>query len=183
MTEQEANYFKQKGTYNDIILTTNLTMVYSYIMYFALIECIEQLGSNYKFSLKYNLNKVLNILDKINVSNIDKFTNSKNEAGQMCIDISNDIENSIYFDDKYFYILLVCNEFLLTNIHKYLPEVHSIFESEIEYMNKLLKSTKIIDIDNGRFNVVSNIIKNIINKVKYKEDNEYGLIILYDNDK
>ena len=53
MTAEQEKDFKKRGIYNDIILMTNLTMIYCYIMFFALEEVVNIFGKRYRQSTKY----------------------------------------------------------------------------------------------------------------------------------
>ena len=48
MTFEQEKDFKKRDIYNDIILMTNLTMIYCYIMFFALEEVVNIFGKRYR---------------------------------------------------------------------------------------------------------------------------------------
>ena len=86
MTTEQEKDFKKRGIYNDVILMTNLTMIYCYIMFFALEEVVNIFGKLYRHSTKYYYNIVREVLDRINCDNINCFKTSQQDAGQMVLD-------------------------------------------------------------------------------------------------
>ena len=99
MTTEQEKDFKKRGIYNDIILMTNLTMIYCYIMFFALEEVVNIFGKRYRHSTKYYYNIVREVLDRINCDNINCFKTSQQDAGQMVLDVVKEIEDRLVFDD------------------------------------------------------------------------------------
>lgn len=95
MTAEQEKDFKKRGIYNDIILMTNLTMIYCYIMFFALEEVVNIFGKRYRHSTKYYYNIVREILDRINCDNINCFKTSQQDAGQMVLDVVKEIEDRL----------------------------------------------------------------------------------------
>lgn len=89
---------------------TNLTMIYCYIMFFALEEVVNIFGKLYRHSTKYYYNIVREVLDRINCDNINCFKTSQQDAGQMVLDVVKEIEDRLAFDDKQLYILFVINQ-------------------------------------------------------------------------
>lgn len=138
MTTEQEKDFKKRGIYNDIILMTNLTMIYCYIMFFALEEIVNIFGKRYRHSTKYYYNIVREVLDRINCDNINCFKTSQQDAGQMVLDVVKEIEDRLAFDDKQLYILFVINQKAYDNIHRFEPEVTSIFKKQIEYIYRKL---------------------------------------------
>lgn len=138
MTAEQEKDFKKRGIYNDIILMTNLTMIYCYIMFFALEEVVNIFGKRYRHSTKYYYNIVREVLDRINCDNINCFKTSQQDAGQMVLDVVKEIEDRLAFNDKQLYILFVINQKAYDNIHRFEPEVTSIFKKQIEYIYRKL---------------------------------------------
>lgn len=95
MTAEQEKDFKKRGIYNDIILMTNLTMIYCYIMFFALEEVVNIFGKRYRHSTKYYYNIVREVLDRINCDNINCFKTSQQDAGQMVLDVVKEIEDRL----------------------------------------------------------------------------------------
>lgn len=95
MTTEQEKDFKKRGIYNDIILMTNLTMIYCYIMFFALEEVVNIFGKRYRHSTKYYYNIVREVLDRINCDNINCFKTSQQDAGQMVLDVVKEIEDRL----------------------------------------------------------------------------------------
>lgn len=95
MTTEQEKDFKKRGIYNDIILMTNLTMIYCYIMFFALEEVVNIFGKLYRHSTKYYYNIVREVLDRINCDNINCFKTSQQDAGQMVLDVVKEIEDRL----------------------------------------------------------------------------------------
>lgn len=74
---------------------TNLTMIYCYIMFFALEEVVNIFGKRYRHSTKYYYNIVREVLDRINCDNINCFKTSQQDAGQMVLDVVKEIEDRL----------------------------------------------------------------------------------------
>lgn len=89
---------------------TNLTMIYCYIMFFALEEVVNIFDKRYRHSTKYYYNIVREVLDRINCDNINCFKTSQQDAGQMILDVVKEIEDRLAFNDKQLYILFVINQ-------------------------------------------------------------------------
>lgn len=181
MTKEQETEFREQGIYKDIILMTNLTMIYSYVMYFSLQEVITLLGKKYRHSIKYYYNIVLNLLDQINCSNINCFKTSQVDAGQMAIDISNEIENRLNFDDKYLYILFVVNQKMYDNIHRFEPTIQSIFKKQIEYIYKTLLEYNPITLNTNKLSIATIVINQIISYIKIREEDDESLTVIYDS--
>ena len=56
----------------------------------------------------------------------------------MVLDVIKEIEDRLIFDDKQLYILFVINQKAYDNIHRFEPEVTSIFKKQIEYIYRKL---------------------------------------------
>lgn len=183
MTKEQEAEFRKQGIYKDIILMTNLTMIYSYIMYFALQEATVFLGKKYCHAIKYYYNKVLNLLDQINCSNLNCFKTGQSNAGQMCIDISTEIEDRLNFEDKHLYILFVVNQKIYDNIHRFEPTIQSIFKTQIEYIYKTLIEHNPITLDSDKMRITTIVINQIVNRIKAKEKEDGSLAIIYNDAK
>ena len=181
MTAEQEKTFKEKGIYNDIILMTNLTMIYCYIMFFSLEDTITLLGKLYRHSTKYYYNIIREVLDKINCDNINCFKTSQSDAAQMVLDISKEIEDRLNFDDKQLYILFVINQKAFDNIHKFEPEVTSIFKKQIEYIYRKLIDYCPVTLDKNKMAIATIVINQVINKIKAREESDGSLTIIYDD--
>lgn len=114
MTAEQEKDFKKRGIYNDIILMTNLTMIYCYIMFFALEEVVNIFGKRYRHSTKYYYNIVREVLDRINCDNINCFKTSQQDAGQMVLDVVKEIEDRLAFMiNSYISYLLLIKRFTI----------------------------------------------------------------------
>ena len=183
MTAEQEKTFKEKGIYNDIILMTNLTMIYCYIMFFSLEDTITLLGKLYRHSTKYYYNIIREVLDKINCDNINCFKTSQTDAAQMVLDISKEIEDRLAFDDKQLYILFVINQKAYDNIHRFEPEVTSIFKKQIEYIYRKLIDYCPVTLEKDKMAIATIVINQVINKVKAREESNGSLTIIYDDAK
>lgn len=183
MTNEQEKAFKEKGIYNDIILMTNLTMIYCYIMFFSLEDTITLLGKLYRHSTKYYYNIIREVLDKINCDNINCFKTSQSDAAQMVLDISKEIEDRLNFDDKQLYILFVINQKAFDNIHKFEPEVTSIFKKQIEYIYRKLIDYCPVTLDKDKMAIATIVINQVINKIKAREESNGSFTIIYDDAK
>lgn len=183
MTNEQEKAFKEKGIYNDIILMTNLTMIYCYIMFFSLEDTITLLGKLYRHSTKYYYNIIREVLDRINCDNINCFKTSQGDAAQMVLDISKEIEDRLNFDNKQLYILFVINQKAFDNIHKFEPEVTSIFKKQIEYIYRKLIDYCPVTLDKDKMAIATIVINQVINKIKAHEESNGSLTIIYDDAK
>lgn len=183
MTAEQEKTFKEKGIYSDIILMTNLTMIYCYIMFFSLEDTITLLGKLYRHSTKYYYNIIREVLDKINCDNINCFKTSQSDVVQMVLDISKEIEDRLNFDDKQLYILFVINQKAFDNIHKFEPEVTSIFKKQIEYIYRKLIDYCPVTLDKNKMAIATIVINQVINKIKAREESNGSLTIIYDDTK
>lgn len=183
MTAEQEKTFKEKGIYNDIILMTNLTMIYCYIMFFSLEDTITLLGKLYRHSTKYYYNIIREVLDRINCDNINCFKTSQSDAAQMVLDISKEIEDRLNFDDKQLYILFVINQKAFDNIHKFEPEVTSIFKKQIEYIYRKLIDYCPVTLEKDKMAIATIVINQVINKIKAREESDGSLTIIYDDAK
>lgn len=183
MTNEQEKAFKEKGIYNDIILMTNLTMIYCYIMFFSLEDTITLLGKLYRHSTKYYYNIIREVLDRINCDNINCFKTSQGDAAQMVLDISKEIEDRLNFDDKQLYILFVINQKAFDNIHKFEPEVTSIFKKQIEYIYRKLIDYCPVTLDKDKMAIATIVINQVINKIKAREESNGSFTIIYDDAK
>lgn len=183
MTAEQEKTFKEKGIYNDIILMTNLTMIYCYIMFFSLEDTITLLGKLYRHSTKYYYNIIREVLDRINCDNINCFKTSQSDAAQMVLDISKEIEDRLNFDDKQLYILFVINQKAFDNIHKFEPEVTSIFKKQIEYIYHKLIEYCPVEFDKSKMSIATLVINQVISRVKAREESDGSLTIVYDKPK
>ena len=183
MTAEQEKTFKEKGIYNDIILMTNLTMIYCYIMFFSLEDTITLLGNLYRHSTKYYYNIIREVLDRINCDNINCFKTSQSDAAQMVLDISKEIEDRLNFDDKQLYILFVINQKAFDNIHKFEPEVISIFKKQIEYIYRKLIDYCPVEFDKSKMSIATLVINQVISRVKAREESDGSLTIIYDDTK
>lgn len=181
MTEAQEKDFRERGIYDDIILMTNLTMIYCHILLFSLNDAIDILGKLYKHSVKYHWNIVRNILDRINVSSLNYFKYSQIDAAQMILDINKVIEDRLAFKDKSLYITFVINQKLYDNIHKFEPEVVSIFKKDIECIYKKLIDYCPITLDKDKLSIATIVINQIINCVKTRLESDGSLTIIYDD--
>ena len=171
MTTEQEKDFKKRGIYNDIILMTNLTMIYCYIMFFALEEVVNIFGKLYRHSTKYYYNIVREVLDRINCDNINCFKTSQQDAGQMVL------------DDKQLYILFVINQKAYDNIHRFEPEVTSIFKKQIEYIYRKLIDYCPVTLEKDKMAIATIVINQVINKIKAREESDGSLTIIYDDAK
>lgn len=183
MTTEQEKDFKKRGIYNDIILMTNLTMIYCYIMFFALEEVVNIFGKRYRHSTKYYYNIVREVLDRINCDNINCFKTSQQDAGQMVLDVVKEIEDRLVFDDKQLYILFVINQKAYDNIHRFEPEVTSIFKKQIEYIYRKLIDYCPVTLDKDKMAIATIVINQVINKIKAREESNGSLTIIYDDTK
>lgn len=183
MTTEQEKDFKKRGIYNDIILMTNLTMIYCYIMFFALEEIVNIFGKRYRHSTKYYYNIVREVLDRINCDNINCFKTSQQDAGQMVLDVVKEIEDRLAFDDKQLYILFVINQKAYDNIHRFEPEVTSIFKKQIEYIYRKLIDYCPVTLEKDKMAIATIVINQVINKIKAREESDGSLTIIYDDAK
>lgn len=183
MTDSQVKEYKEKGTYNDIILMTNLTMIYCYIMYFALEDSIPLFGKKYRHSTKHYYNIIRELLDRINCDNINCFKTSQIEAAQMCLDIIAEIENRLTFYDKVLYILYCINQKCYDNIHRFEPEIESVYKKQIEYIYQKLIDYSPVTLEIGKMNVATTVINQVVNRVKIREESDGSLTIIYDDAK
>lgn len=183
MTTEQEKDFKKRGIYNDIILMTNLTMIYCYIMFFALEEVVNIFGKRYRHSTKYYYNIVREVLDRINCDNINCFKTSQQDAGQMVLDVVKEIEDRLVFDDKQLYILFIINQKAYDNIHRFEPEVTSIFKKQIEYIYRKLIDYCPVTLEKDKMAIATIVINQVINKIKAREESDGSLTIIYDDAK
>ena len=169
MTTEQEKDFKKRGIYNDIILMTNLTMIYCYIMFFTLEEIVNIFGKHYRHSTKYYY--------------INCFKTSQQDAGQMVLDVVKEIEDRLAFDDKQLYILFVINQKAYDNIHRFEPEVTSIFKKQIEYIYRKLIDYCPITLEKDKMAIATIVINQVINKIKAREESDGSLTIIYDDAK
>ena len=183
MTAEQEKTFKEKGIYSDIILMTNLMMIYCYIMFFSLEDTITLLDNLYRHSTKYYYNIIREVLDRINCDNINCFKTSQQDAGQMVLDVVKEIEDRLVFDDKQLYILFVINQKAYDNIHRFEPEVTSIFKKQIEYIYRKLIDYCPVTLDKDKMAIATIVINQVINKIKAREESDGSLTIIYDDAK
>lgn len=152
-------------------------------MFFSLEDTITLLGKLYRHSTKYYYNIIREVLDKINCDNINCFKTSQTDAAQMVLDISKEIEDRLAFDDKQLYILFVINQKAYDNIHRFEPEVTSIFKKQIEYIYRKLIDYCPVTLDKDKMTIATIVINQVINKIKAREESDGSLTIIYDDAK
>jgi hypothetical protein len=152
-------------------------------MFFSLEDTITLLGKLYRHSTKYYYNIIREVLDKINCDNINCFKTSQTDAAQMVLDISKEIEDRLAFDDKQLYILFVINQKAYDNIHRFEPEVTSIFKKQIEYIYRKLIDYCPVTLEKDKMAIATIVINQVINKVKAREESNGSLTIIYDDAK
>lgn len=179
MTEAQRQYFEKKGEYNDIILMTNLTMIYSYLMFLYLEESIEHFGKAYKHSTKHNYNKCIDLLNTISKSNIDCFKTNKLSVGQLVLDVANDIENRLNFEDRSIYILFVINKKMNDNVRRFEPEIVSKYKKEIEYVCKTLVEYCPITLDADKLKIATVVCNQVLSKIGIRKESDGSLTIIY----
>ena len=107
MTPEQVEYYKEKGLWGTLIVTANVTFLATYVMELEYPYMIEDLGKEYKHSLKYNLNRVLALLEKMNNESVNYFKtmDTATKVGEITLELSNELEDRIMFNNKYIYIV------------------------------------------------------------------------------
>lgn len=89
----------------------------------------------------------------------------------------------LFFDDKQLYILFVINQKAYDNIHRFEPEVTSIFKKQIEYIYRKLIDYCPATLDKDKMAIATIVINQVINKIKAREESDGSLTIIYDDAK
>ena len=179
MTDEQIAKYKEEGKYGEIILAAHGIMICFYLMYFCFDHIPTILGKKYRFTTKWNFNKILKVIDEVCSESINFFHDGQNDVAQNCIDLCNEIEDKLNFEDKHLYILYAVNDYNHKLSKMYPENVHSIYESKIEYIYKNLISNLPVELDANKMLMTHNAVHNVLSRLRYREEEDTSIIIVY----
>jgi len=180
MTEEQVKYYKEKGLWGTLIVTANVTFLTTYVMELEYPYMIEELGKKYRHSIKYNLNRALPLLEQMNEESVNYFktTNTATKVGEITLELSNEIEDRISFDNKYTYIVLACVRYMSNIQNRHDKSVESIYIDTLDTIYRLFEHTLSKQVDESLMNVAYNVVKSVFDTITYEidDDGSYNLV-------
>lgn len=183
MTAEEIKYLKEHNLYDNAILMANRILIHCHIMLFCLDDLANYYPKIYRQQIKKDCNIIHNKLDKITSDGISMFKTGGMKMSTLCIDIMDDLLESIYDDNKYLYILRSVSDIAVQESFKHHPTVSSPYEDILIYIFNTFKRHFIKYTDNKNYGTYHIIVSNILNKIVKAYDDTGDLIIVYDNKK
>ena len=180
MTPEQVEYYKEKGLWGNLIVTANVTFLVTYVMELEYPYMIEDLGKNYKHSLKYNLNRVLALLEKMNDESVNYFKtmDTATKVGEITLELSNELEDRIMFNNKYIYIVLACARYVSNIQNRHDKTVESIYINTIDDICKMLEENLSKYISDSLMLVAEAVVKSVFETITYEidDDGTYNLV-------
>lgn len=183
MTDEEIKYLKEHNLYDNAILMANRILIHCHIMLFCLDDLAKYYPKIYRQQIKRDCNIIHNKLDKITSDGISMFKTGGVFMSTLCIDIMDDLLESIYDDNKYLYILQNVSDFAVQESFKHHPTVSSPYEDILIYTFNIFNHHFTKYTNNKNSATYRMIIKNILDKIVKETDTDGDLIIVYDNGK
>lgn len=180
MTKEEVKYYKEKGLWGTLIVTANVTFLTTYVMELEYPYMIKELGKKYRHSIKYNLDRALPLLEKMNDESVNyfKITTTAAKVGEITLDLSNEIEDRICFDNKYIYIVLACARYMMNIQNRHDKTVESIYTDTLDTIHRLFEHALSKQVDASLMNVAFNVVKSVFDSITYEidDDGNYNLV-------
>lgn len=180
MTPEQVEYYKEKGLWGNLIVTANVTFLVTYVIELEYPYMIEDLGKNYKHSLKYNLNRVLALLEKMNNESVDYFKTMETatKVGEITLELSNELEDRIMFNNKYIYIVLACARYVSSIQNRHDKSVESIYIDTIDDICRMLEENLSKHVSDSLMLVAEAVIKSVFETITYEvdDDGSYNLV-------
>jgi hypothetical protein len=179
MTKEQVEYYKEKGIWGTLIVTANVTFLTAYVMELEYPYMIEELGKKYRHSIKYNLDRALPLLEQMNEESVNFFkTTVATKIGDVTLDLSNELEDRICFDNKYTYIVLACSRYMHSIQNRHDKTVESIYTDTLDTIYRLFEHALSKQVDESLMNVAFNIVKSVFDSITYEIDDNgsYNLV-------
>ena len=180
MTEEQIKYYKEKGIWGTLIVTANVTFLTTYVIELEYPYMIEELGKKYRHSIKYNLSRALPLLEKMNDESVNYFktTSTAPKVGEITLELSNELEDRICFDNKYIYIVLACARYMSNIQNRHDKTVESIYLDVLDTIHRLFEHALNKLVDESLMNVAFNVVKSVFDSITYEidDDGNYNLV-------
>jgi hypothetical protein len=180
MTEEQIKYYKEKGIWGTLIVTANVTFLTTYVMELEYPYMIEELGKKYRHSIKYNLDRAYHLLEKMNDESVNYFktTSTAAKVGEITLELSNELEDRICFDNKYTYIVLACARYMSSIQNRHDKTVESIYLNVLDTIHRLFEHALNKQVDESLMNVAFNVVKSVFDSITYEidDDGNYNLV-------
>ena len=180
MTEEQVKYYKEKGLWGTLIVTANVTFLVTYLIELHYPYMIEDLGERYKHSLKYNLDRILPMIENMNEESVNYFktSNTATKVGEITLELSKELEDRIMFDDKHIYIVLALARYVHSIQNRHDKSVESIYIETIDILYRRIDDALKNQVKESLIMVAEAIVKSVFETITYEidDDGSYNLV-------